>query len=111
MSKLSTNLTARRESLGLTVPEVHQELNRRGFPLAFSTVAGWFNGSRGERWKVDELRALLDVLQTDFETISEGEVEMVEGATKATLAREIGQLSTVQQEALLAMVKSMRGNG
>lgn len=86
-------------------------MNRRGFPLAFSTVAGWFNGSRGERWKVDELRALLDVLQTDFETISEGEVEMVEGATKATLAREIGQLSTVQQEALLAMVKSMRGNG
>src|SRR5690606_40314547 len=51
------NLSARREQLGLTVPQVHQELNRRGIDVAFSTVAGWFNGSRGGRWKVEELQA------------------------------------------------------
>lgn len=109
MSKFSANLTARRESLGLSVPQVHQELNRRGVPVAFSTVAGWFNGSRGERWKVDELRALLEVLQTDLETISDGEVELVEGAVKTTIAREVAHLSPAQQQAVLALIKSMRG--
>ncbi|WP_267086450.1 hypothetical protein [Xanthomonas sacchari] len=57
---------------------------------------------------MDELKALLEILQTDFETISEGEVAMVEGATKATLAREIAQLTPLQQEALLAMVRTMK---
>lgn len=108
MSRLSDNLTARRESLGLTVPQVHQELNRRGVPVAFSTVAGWFNGSRGERWKVDELRALLEILQTDLDAVTNGEVEIVEGAVRTTIAREVAQLTPVQQEAVLALIRSIR---
>lgn len=109
MSQFSNNITARREQLGLTVPQVHQEMNRRGFPVAFSTVAGWFNGSRGERWKVDELRALLDILQTELATISAGEIEIVEGAVRTVIAREVAQLSPAQQEAVLALIRSMKG--
>ncbi len=110
MSRFSDSLTARREHLGLSVPQVTAELNRRGIPVAFSTVAGWFNGSRGERWKVDELRALLDVLQTDLESLAGGEAELVEDAIPAATARAMRELSPAQQQAILAMVKSMQGS-
>ena len=63
MSKFSDNLTAQRDRLGMSVQAVTAELNRRGMAVAYSTVAGWFNGSRGERWKVDELMALCDRLE------------------------------------------------
>lgn len=108
MSQFTDNLTARREQLGLTVPQVHQELNRRGVDVAFSTVAGWFNGSRGGRWKVEELKELLDVLQTNLEEMAGGDVELVDEPLPAAIAREVRSLSPVQQQSLLAMVKAMK---
>lgn len=108
MSTFHDNLTQHRDNLKLTVGDVTAELNRRGFPVAFSTVAGWFNGNRGTRWKVDELRALLDVLQTDLEAMA-GEAELIEEALPAATAREMRELTPEQQQAILAMVKSMRG--
>ena len=107
MSKLSDNLTARREQLGLTVPQVHEELNRRGVPVAFSTVAGWFNGNRGVR-NMENLKALCAVLQTDVNSVT-GEMEIVEGPVQTTIAREVAELSQVQQEAVLALIRSMKG--
>lgn len=109
MSKLSANLTKRREHLGMSVEDVVEELGRRGVLAAYSTVAGWFNGSRGARWKVNELRALLDVLQTDLDAMTEGEVELVEEALPAAIARETRKLTPQQQQAVLAMVKTMGG--
>ena len=107
MSQLSDNLTARREVLGLNVPEVHAELNRRGFPVAFSTVAGWFNGNRGVR-KMEHLKALCAVLKTDLNKLTGDEVEIVEGPVDATIAREVRGLPAAQKEAVLALVRSMK---
>ena len=109
MSQFLSNLNARRESLGLEVKEVTAELNRRGFDLAYSTVAGWFNGSRGERWKVEELMALLDVLQTDLATMAGGDAVLVEEPVPAQTAKEMRGLTAAQQQAILAMVKTMKG--
>lgn len=108
MSQLSLNLTARRESLGLTVPDVHAQLNRRGFPVAFSTVAGWFNGSRGVR-KMEHLKALCAILQTDLNTLTGDDIEVAEGPIDATVVRELRDLSQVQREAVLAVIRTMRG--
>lgn len=109
MTSFQSNLTKRRDELGKSVEDVMAEMNGRGFPVAYSTVAGWFNGSRGERWKVDELRALLDVLQTDLETMGSGEAELVEEPVPAATAREMRRLTPEQQQAILAMVRSMGG--
>ena len=108
MSKFLDNLNAQRDRLGLTVEAVASELNRRGIPVAYPTVASWFNGHRGTRWKVDELKALLDILQTDLQAMSEG-AELVEDPVSAATARAMHALSPEQQQAILAMVKSMAG--
>lgn len=110
MKSFQSNLTKRRDELGMTVDDVVAKLCARGIVLAYSTVAGWFNESRGKRWKVDELRALLDVLQTDLETMGAGEAELVEDAVPAATAREMRNLTAEQQQAILAMVRSMRGS-
>jgi transcriptional regulator with XRE-family HTH domain len=109
MSLLSSNLTARRESLGLDVKEVHAALNRRGVDVAYSTVAGWFNGNRGVR-NMDHLRALCAVLETDLNAlVGGGEMEVVEDALRVSVVREMDALSQTQREAVLALVRSMRG--
>ena len=107
MSQFATNLTFRRESLGLEVTDVAAELNRRGFDVAYSTVAGWFNGSRGKRWDVDELKALLDILQTDLQSMTGGEAELVEGSvSKVLLARKLQDMPEAQAQALLALLSA-----
>lgn len=109
MSQFLSNLISRRESLGLEVKEITAELNRRGFDLAYSTVAGWFNGSRGERWKVDELMAILDILQTDLQSMAGGEAVLIEDPVPAQTAKEMRGLTPAQQQAILTMVKTMKG--
>lgn len=108
MTSFLDNLVARRKALGLTVEDVAAALNRRGMDVASSTVASWFNGNRGTRWKVDELRALLDVLQTDLQAMAGEGAELVEAAVPAATAREMRDLSVEQQQAILTMVRSMR---
>lgn len=110
MSKFLNNLNAQRDRLQLTVAEVAAELNRRGIPVAYQTVVGWFNGNRGARWKVEELKALLDILQTDLQAMSEGEAELVEDPVPAATAKEMKGLTAEQQQAILAMVRSMRSH-
>lgn len=109
MSLFPENITARRKSLGLKVEDVVSALQARGHDVEFSTVAGWFNGSRGKRWKVDELKSLLEVLQTSLEAMAGGEAELVEDAVPAATAREMRELSPEKQQLIYAMVKSMKG--
>lgn len=92
----------------MEVGDVAAELNRRGFDLAYSTVAGWLNGSRGGRWKVEELYAVLDILQTDLKAMAGNEAELVEDPVPAMTARAMRDLEPAQQQAILAMVQSMR---
>jgi hypothetical protein len=106
MSRFTDNLTSRMRSLGMEVKHVHAELARRGFSAEYSTVAGWLNGSRGGRWKVDELQGLLEVLQTDLAAMA-GHAELVEAPVPALTAREMQKLSPEQQQAVLTMVKTM----
>ena len=110
MTSFQSNLTKRRDELGMTVDAVVSAMNAKGFPVAYQTVAGWFNGNRGRRWKVDELLALMDVLRTELGVMKAGEAELVEEPVPAATAREMRGLTAVQQQAILAMVKSMRGS-
>ena len=107
MSQLSDNLTTAREALGLSVPQVHAALIDRGIEVAFSTVAGWFNGSRGVR-DMKHLIGLCAILQSDLNSIVLGEIEVIEGSIDVSIAREIRDLSDTQREALLAMIRSMK---
>ncbi len=107
MSQLSDNLSSRRDALGLTVPDVLRKLNEMGFDVAYSTVAGWFNGSRGVR-NMEHLKALCEILQTDLDTITSGEMKVVEGKVAVSVARELEGLNPTQQEAVLAVIRSMR---
>lgn len=45
LSRLVRNLNNQRDRLGLEVKDIAAELNRRGFPVAYPTVAGWLNGN------------------------------------------------------------------
>lgn len=110
VSQFIPNLNARRESLGLDVKDVAAELNRRGFPVAYPTVAGWFNGNRGKRWDVDELAALLDILKTDLQTMAGKDAVLVETKVPALAAIEMEHLPEAQQQAILAMIRTMRGS-
>jgi transcriptional regulator with XRE-family HTH domain len=107
MSQLSDNLTSRRKQLGLEVADVHEALSRAGFDLAYSTVAGWLNGNRGVR-KMEHLKALCAVLQTDLNTLAGDEVEVAEGKVESSVVREMRDLDPVQREAVLALVRSMK---
>lgn len=108
MTQLSDNLTSRRKELGKSVPEVHEALNRLGFDVAFSTVAGWFNGSRGVR-KMDHLKALCAVLETDLNRLAGDEIEIAEGKVESAVVRELRDVSPAQREAVLALIRSMKG--
>lgn len=108
MSQFLLNLNLRRDSLGLEVKDVTAELNRRGFDLAYPTVAGWFNGNRGKRWDVDELNALLDILKTDLKAMAGEGAELIEAPIPALAARQMEALSPAQQQAILAMIAAMQ---
>jgi len=108
MSVFSQNITARRKQLGLTIEAITEELNRRGVDVAQPTVAGWFNASRGKRWKMDELKVLMDVLGTTFDDMSRDEVALVEGSkAKVQLGRKIHGMSEERAQALLVMLEAM----
>lgn len=108
VNRVQANLKARQIKLGLTIDDIVSELAARGIERKYPTIAGWLNGSRGSRWNMDELKALLDVLQTDLDSITEGEVELVEEKIPAATARAMRGLSESQQQAVLAMVKTMQ---
>jgi len=107
MSQLARNLNAQRDRLGLTVPEVHRALHLRGMDVAESTVYGWFNGSRGVR-KMDHLRELCSVLQTDLNAVGGDDIEVSEGAIAVTIARETAALDEASQQLVLALVRSLK---
>jgi len=104
-----SSLSAKREALGLSVVQVHQELNRRGIPVAFSTVASWFNGNRGVR-KMEHLKALCDVLRTTLDELARDEIEIAEQPEAIVILRELEKLTPVQREAVLAMVRAMQSS-
>ena len=108
LSQFKANLNARRISLGLEITDVHQGLLERGFQTAYPTVAGWFNNNRGLRWKVDELMAVLEILQARLEDMKPGEAELVEEPVPAATAREMRKLTPAQQQAVLVMVKTFQ---
>lgn len=108
MSKISDNLTARRRELQLSIPEVHVALGRLGYDVAYSTVAAWFNGNRSVR-KMEHLKALCTVLQTDLNTLAGDEIEIADGQIEATIVRELRGVSPQQREAVLALIRTMKG--
>lgn len=109
MTQLSDNLTVQRERLGLTVPQVHAALSRAGHTVAFSTVAGWFNGSRKVR-DMEHLKALCAVLETDMNTLTGSSIALVEGKIPVQVQRELEGMTPEAQELVLALIRNMKGN-
>lgn len=58
---------------------------------------------------MEHLKALCAVLQTDLNSLTGEEIEVAEGPIEATIAREIRGLPPTQQEAVLALIRSMKG--
>lgn len=107
MTQLSLNLTALRESKGWTVPQVHAALSRAGVTVAFSTVAGWFNGSR-EVGSMKHLKALCEVLDTDMNTLTGDSIRVAHGKVQVQVQRELEGMTPEQQELVLAIVRSVK---
>lgn len=93
----------------MEVKDVHAALDRLGVGVAYSTVAGWFNGSRGVR-DMQHLRALCDVLQTDMNTLTSGSIAVVEGKVPVQIQRELEGMTPEAQELVLAVIRNMRGS-
>lgn len=58
---------------------------------------------------MEHLKALCVVLQTDLNALTGDEVEVAEGPVEATIAREVRALPAAQQEAVLALIRTMAG--
>jgi transcriptional regulator with XRE-family HTH domain len=109
MTQLSDNLTALRELKGWTVPQVHIALNSAGHEVAFSTVAGWFNGSREVR-SMKHLKALCEVLDTDMNTLTGDSIAVAEGKVEVQVQRELRDMDEAQKELVLALMRNMKGS-
>ena len=107
MTQLSDNLTVLRELKGWTVPQVHLALADAGVEVAFSTVAGWFNGSR-EVGSMKHLKALCKVLDSDMNTLTGDSVVVAEGKVQVQVQRELAGMTPAQQELALAIIRSVR---
>lgn len=108
MSQLSRNLNALRKARGLTVEQVQDALARKGIPVAYSTVAGWFNGNRGVG-SMEHLKALAAILETDMNGLTGDEAEVTEGPLETMVIRDLRALSPEQKEAVLGVIRTMKG--
>lgn len=109
MSKFTDNLTAQRKKLRMTIPDVVAALEKRGISRAESTVAQWFNGTRGNRVDTDDIKALLDVLQTTFEEMYAGTDDQERVDTMRTRLRKWSDLSPEAQAVVDSMIDQLQG--
>lgn len=58
---------------------------------------------------MEHLKALCEVLQTDLNALTGDEAEVAEGPLPAAIVREMSGLTTTQKEAVLAMIRAMKG--
>lgn len=111
MDTFTSQLNARRQAMNMSVQDVASALQLQGLTVAYSTVAAWFNGGRGERWEPVTLHAVLTLLQTDLPTVLGGDAPKAPDFTSPiynATARELASLSEQQQVAVLALIKSFR---
>jgi hypothetical protein len=111
MSDFTDFIDSRRKELGLSLTDVRLLLQLRGVAIAYPTVASWFNGDRGDRWKPDELLVLLELLQTDLTSAVRNHptgAPDFSGPIYNAVSREIASLTEQQQAALLSLIKSFR---
>lgn len=111
MSEFTDRLDARRIEIGLSLRDLASLLQLKGVDVSYETVASWFRGKRGDRWRPDELVALLTLLQTDLKTMVTGAGTTppdLSGPIYNPVFREVALLPDEQQTALLAFTKSFR---
>ena len=112
MSEFTDRIDSRRRELGLTIADVTSALQLQGVEVAYPTVAAWFNGGRGDRWRPEELFALLELLQTDLAVVIGNGLAAtpdLSGPIYNAISRELASLTAQQQAALLSLVKSFQG--
>lgn len=92
----------------MTVEDVVAELEKRGIFRGKEAVAQWFNGIRGKRMDVDDLKALLDVLGTTFEEMYEGGADPEKMNFMRGLVQDIMELTPDNQRVAKRLIHSLR---
>ncbi len=111
MSDFTDRIDARRKELGLSLADMVALLQLQRVDVAYPTVASWFNGERGDRWKPNELLVLLDLLQTDLAAMAGNglsELPDLSNPIYNATYRELATLTESQQAALLSLIMSFR---
>jgi transcriptional regulator with XRE-family HTH domain len=111
MSDFTDRIDSRRKELDLSLADVVSLLQLHGVDVAYQTVASWFNGERGDRWKPSELLILLGLLQTDLAAMAGNglsELPDLSSPIYNATSRELASLTELQQVALLSLIKSFR---
>lgn len=104
MSSLSQRLCSARDAAGLNNKEVAQRLD-----LDESTVSLWMNGKRTPR--VENLQRLASVLGIEVAELWQGEEVLPATPAQRAMVEEMSAMSPAQQEALLALARTMRTAG
>lgn len=58
---------------------------------------------------MEHLKALCVVLETDMNTLTGSSIAVVEGKVPVQIQRELDGMTPEQQEAILALVRTMKG--
>lgn len=111
MSRLSDNINARRQELGLTYEQVWDALFKYEWPEGVKppsvTVVGhWFNGRRRPR-KMEHLRGLCDVLGMTLDQAAGGPTEEAQTDEEAALLSAFRAAAGADREYLLATAAMM----
>lgn len=104
MSLLAPKLRAALDRAGITARDLAGRIE-----MDESTVSLWLSGKRTPRVKA--LEKIAAALGIELAELWSGPEATPATAVQAAMIDEMGQLTPAQQEALLALARSMRGNG
>lgn len=93
----------------MTYEYVAAELEKRGISASASTVAQWFNGTRGKRMDADVLGAILDILGMTFEEARGGPENKAKFDEAYQRARDYNELSAEGKALVDSLIKQLRG--
>lgn len=107
MRPLHLIIDAQRETLGLSVADVHRAIQRVGVRVGYGTVAHWFTGERRPR-DMKHLRALCKVLRISVDEATGGEPNVAATGEEAVWLESFRTMDDEQQKAALLFIQAMR---
>jgi transcriptional regulator with XRE-family HTH domain len=105
MRPLATKLTAARNAKGMSVSDVARLMPE----VARSTVGHWFTGERQPQ--MDNLKRLAEILEVSAAALVADEPDYASTAEEKIGLQLMRQMTPEQRQAMLALMKSMSGDG